>query len=77
MRSRFHEHIERYRKLSALGSTIRAPALVDAPQLVDHCTTDAQRGVRLEWDAAAWVETIHSADESDHRRGRDVVTIRQ
>ena len=43
MRALFHENVERHRKLSRFGSTVRTTSLVDTTKLVDHRAADAQR----------------------------------
>jgi hypothetical protein len=73
----FEQHVERYRKLGPLRSTVGTASLVDTAKLVYHCATDAERGVRLERNAALRVVPIDGTDESDHRGGCDVITVSQ
>ena len=77
MRALFHENVERHRKLSRFGSTVRTTSLVDTTKLVDHRAADAQRRVGLERNTATRIESIDGRNETDHRRGRNVIAIRE
>jgi hypothetical protein len=72
-----HQVVEGHRELGTFGSTVRSPSLVHATELVNDRAADAQRGIRLERNAAARIEAIDSADEADHRCGRGIVTVRE
>src|SRR5687767_13115617 len=75
MRPAFEQRVERYRERGSLGATVGSSSLVDTTKLVDHSATDSERGVCLERDAAPVIEAVDGRDQSDHRRGRDVVTV--